>query len=42
MEEKRERKRERARETEERVGVGREDAGSCLFRRAGKGRKRES
>lgn len=34
-------KRERARETEERVGVGRKDTGSCLFRRTGRGRKRK-
>lgn len=34
-------KRERIRETEERVGVGIKDAGGCLFRRAGRGRKRK-
>lgn len=41
MEEKRKRKREGSRETEGRVGMGRKDSGSCLFRRAGRERKRK-
>lgn len=41
MEEKGERKREGARETEGRVGVGRKGAGSCHFRRADRERKRK-